>query len=641
MNREVLIRIESNPAAGGYMARLFEVDEGGPGQRALAEGPFKPSAELLDLKDLLPGNKPASTVAEKGLQLYGALHGSLGQKLQEVVSGRRTAIYFDLGSEELRALPWEILVWSEDAGGAVATPVRATHDICRVNTMSWDTPQLGGTGPLRLMIAMGDAAEIGAAEEATEIRRRVQPNERAVDILQIKPASKDELYQEIKNFRPHVFHFIGHGNTDALDFGVWDWTSMSLGDVGGIALEEWKPCLVFLNACRSARAGRSVTLGVLAPLCSKFLARGAQAGIAMQGDIKGVAAGALAGVFYEKLAAGCAIHEALSLARAALEAKFDQKQACYPALMLRCPPRAALPCFHPLTYDYRNRVKLCEILPKLRVFVNQVKPRRRIYCSLWPYQEKQLREPFILLRGPSSYGKTVLAGALLDLATRLGHIVRYVDVGLDPPVDFVPVLQRICGGPSQGPPQSPLFDPIPLEPQETWVNKFQAANRAKDLDIYTDFRQALAAISAERPLTIVVDNFRIKNVSDAVFWYLWEHLFLHVGRDLKNVNVVVVLDDDAYQRYDVEKQLAQRSDFRAHKLVELRDLTSEEFASLWKEYIYFRDDELRKLLVNGDLETTIHLAMTRGAPPFSVAKFETKTRQLAGLFDIDLSDLWR
>jgi CHAT domain-containing protein len=77
-----------------------------------------------------------------------------------------------------------------------------------------------------------------------------------------------------------------------------------LGNIGGIALEDWKPHLVFLNACRSAQDGRSVTLGVLAPLCSKFLARGAQAAIAMQGDIKSVAAGTLAGVFYESLQPG-------------------------------------------------------------------------------------------------------------------------------------------------------------------------------------------------------------------------------------------------------------------------------------------------------------------------------------------------
>jgi hypothetical protein len=56
------------------------------------------------------------------------------------------------------------------------------------------------------MIAVGDAAGIAAGEEATEIRRRVQPNERAVDILPIEPADKDELYREIKRFRPHVFH---------------------------------------------------------------------------------------------------------------------------------------------------------------------------------------------------------------------------------------------------------------------------------------------------------------------------------------------------------------------------------------------------------------------------------------------------
>jgi hypothetical protein len=639
MKRDLLIRIEPDDATGIYKARMFDVGAAGPVDPALAEGRFSASAELLALKNLLSGDAPAPMINTNGYTLYQQLNAALGRSLQDALAGPRTAIHFDLGSEELRGLPWEILVWSADANGMVPTPVRAMHDICRVDAMTWDTPQLVSNGPLRLMIAMGDSAGIGAAEEATEIRRRVQPNERAVDILQIKPANQRELYQEIKSFRPHVFHFIGHGDTGALDFGQWDWGSMRFGDIGGIALEEWKPSLVFLNACRSAEAGRSVTLGALAPLCSIFLARGAQAAIAMQGDIKGTAAGTLAGVFYEKLAAGLPIHEALSYARAAIETEFDEKQACYPALMLRCASRAALPCFHPLSEDYRKRVQLCAILPKLKVFVNQVTPRRHIYCSLWPYREPQLREPFILLRGPSSYGKTVLTGALLDLAARLGHMVRYVDIGLDPPVDFISILERIWGGPSSTIDRSPLFDPLPFSPAAEWVKRFNAANETSDVSIYAEFRQALAAVSVEKTLTIALDNFRIKNVPNSVFWYLWEHLFLHVGRDLKNVNLVVVLDDDAYRRYDVETQLTLRSHFRTHRLVELGALTADDFRSLWKEYMYFRSDDLKRELSNPLAAQFVEHYAARETGPISVAKLEAKTKDLAVVMGIVLSDL--
>jgi len=639
MNREVLIRVEPDAAVGGYKALLFDVGSTGPVEPALAEGPFQASAEQLALTNLLSGDSPASAIDEKGLDLYQPLHAALGQPLQQALAGTRTVIYFDLGSEDLRDLPWEILVWSEDAGGAMATPVRATHDICRVNAMTWDAPELVSKGPLRLMIAMSNVAGIGVAEEVIAIRRRVQPNERAVDILQIAPADKDELYREIRTFRPHVFHFIGHGTTEALDFGAWDWTSMRIGDVGGIALEDWKPCLVFLNACRSAAAGENVTLGVLAPLCSQFLARGAQSVIAMQGDIQGVAAGTLAGVFYEKLAAGSPIHEALSRARAAVAAEFDEKQACYPALMLRCPSRAALPCFHPLTEDYRRRVKLCEILPKLRVFVNQVTPRRHIYGSLWPYQSQQLPEPFILLLGPSSYGKTMLAGALLDLAARLGHTVRYVDIGLDPPVNVVPVLARIWGGPPPDALRSPLYDPLPLTPPEDWEKKFRDASRATDLGIYAEFRQAVGAISTDRPLTIVLDNFRTQNVSREVFWYLWENLFLHVGRDLKNVNLLVVLDDDSYKRYEVEKRLNQHSHFRAHRLVELSALPAEDFRSLLKEYMCFRSEDLRRELEDPTVAAFVEQIANKQAAPVSVAQLESKTREFAKLMNVNLSEL--
>jgi hypothetical protein len=307
--------------------------------------------------------------------------------------------------------------------------------------------------------------------------------------------------------------------------------------------------------------------------------------------------------------------------------------------MLRCPSRAALPCFHPLTDDYRRRMKLCEILPKLRVFVNQVTPRREIYGSLWPYLRRQLPEPFILLRGPSSYGKTVLAGALLDLATRLGHTVRYVDIGLDPAVDFVPVLERIWGGPPAAAPQSPLFDPLPLRPPEKWVNKFRDRSRTTDLGVYAEFRQELAVISANRSLTIVLDNFRIKNISGAVFWYMWENLFLHVGRDLSNMNLVVVLDDDAYQRYDVENHLTRHPHLRAHRLVKLLALPPENFATLLKEYMYFRSDDPRKALVNPLVAKFIDHFAGQEPAPISMAQLESRTREFAAAMRVNLCHL--
>ena len=127
------------------------------------------------------------------------------------------------------------------------------------------------------------------------------------------------------------------------------------------------------------------------------------------------------------------------------------------------------------------------------------------------------------------------------------------------------------------------------------MKKFQVAHKKKDLRIYEEFRNALVAISADKPLTIVLDNFRINTVSFEVFWHLWAQLFRHVGRELKNVNLVVALGDDAYQDYEVETELTLRSDLRTHRLVELKKgLSADEFKLLWKEYMYFRSDDRKK-----------------------------------------------
>lgn len=590
--REVVIKIRLG-SGGDRPAELFE-REGGkltsvgvPGTMRLTD------EELARYEGLLSGNTPPAGLRAEGEALYLKLRGALGQPLDDLLNGEQARIFLDL-EHDLHRLPWEVMIWRKptDTGGSVATWVSLAHHVCRVIRPDWASAPQQPQGPLRVLIAIGrDDASVEAGKEEEEIRRRVQCSQRTVDIETITPRGIDELYDRIKEFVPHVLHFIGHGSSDGearLEFQGWDLTSTNVTSyVGRDNLNKWRPGLVFLNACRTASAS-----GQSAAMAGAFLANGASASIAMQGNIRGKAAGTLAGVFYEKLACGIPVNEALSLARGVVQQKYDYKEATYPALTLRCRPRATLPSFLPLDDDYRLRQNTCRLLPWLSVFVNQVKPRRDLCGSFWPFHDSELQRRFVLLRGHEGFGKTLLSAWALDLSLRLGHRVRYIRVGAGRDgVDYIRVL-RLIWGLEQPDFVSPLTDPLPHNP-----DLVRLLERSKDTGVYLPFRQALAEMSAQRPLTIVLDEFDMK-MDYGSFWTLWEHLFvpLATGDVFKNVHLMLVLNEKEYLDYKIDEEVISRPQLQipGRKEIKLDMLGAEEFIDRFREYLYFRSEEFRR-----------------------------------------------
>lgn len=637
---EGVIRI-FDPAGGDFPIELAELRPDGSLSRVIEGAIPAQSIDTATASDILTGRTPASALAPFGRALYDALYQALGNELRDRLNGPESVLFLDIGPATLQAVPWETLYWPNTvAGGFADTRVAASHRLVRVYRPDWRAARPKPDGPLRILIALGARAgdSIGAESEIVEIERSVHDVIPAIDLQKVR-GSRDDLYEAIKDFRPHVLHFIGHGsnNPPALEFSPsdgspgWDWLASDIAaSVGRSPLNDWAPNLAFLNACRTGAAA-----GVLAPVAGAFLAAGARATIAMQGDIQGAAAGKLAGTFYREIAAGASIDRAIHIGRDKL-AGISEKQASFPAVTLRCAPPAVFPGFAKRP-EYAKAEVDCPYLAQLAVFVNQVGPRRQLHQRLWPFREDGRRN-LVLIRGGSGFGKTVLSFCLLDLAASLGHRVRYVRVGLEP-VDYVKILHAIWGRKDPNARRSPLAQPLPLGPEHD-LEKLLASTKDPE-ELYAGFAQALGALAKTQPVTFVLDDFQ-KKMDPGSFWTIWEQLFLSLGTGaMENVNVILVLNEDECTYYELDSKLTSHPElFVPKEEVKLGELNPGEFLELLDLYLSYRDpwfDEERR----GKVRDIVAGGGLNRLRPLSIDKLEKKYLGIVNLLDLEAQPLRR
>jgi hypothetical protein len=623
--RRALIRI-SEANAAGFPVELFNLSSGT--EVSIAAGVIQPGTiDAPGAAAALAGATPPAGLNKAGRAIYDALFNALADRLQQWLDGPESAIFLDVKPGGFQNLPWEIMVWPKTIPGGVAeSRVTSAHHLARVYQPDWNRTSSAPEGPLRILFAIGSAdsdPDVAACEELEEIERNIRPVHPAMyyEVVENHP----DLYPKIIEFSPHVLHFIGHGfaNPPRLQFdkkaapAAWDWTTAAIAtDVGNFNLKGWVPNLAFLNACRTGSAA-----GELGPVAGAFLGAGAWATIAMQGNIKGRAAGLLAGVFYRELGNGATLELALSVARGEVARQFGEKEAAYPALSVRCQPAAVLPAFS--KPDPRH--KTCPYLKKLSLFVNQKVPRREVYQNLWP-GSGNARVNFILIRGRSGFGKTVLSTCLLQLSASLGHHVRYIQVSRVP-LDFVRILDAIWG--VSDPPNlariSPLFEPLPLQPQ---AELRELIDKSKDpLALYSKFRQALAEVSRNRPITIVLDEFERK-LDEGSFWTMWEHLITNLSLpELDKVTLVLVLSEDDCTYYKLDEKLRDHLELVVPKHdVPLNEMGQSEVLDLLDRYLSYRSPYF-------DVGLRQNIRLLKGLanidPPLAINKLELKAVELA------------
>jgi CHAT domain-containing protein len=635
----ILIDPPDGPAAESYPTTLFQ--RKGATLSPIVNGTLHLSAaEIAEAARVLPGASSEAEVARSGSMLYQKLQGALSRNLDSVVNGATAQIHLQLPLGDLHSVPWEAMVWQKPGfAGTTASWVSQSHQLCRVFEPDWSAEAPATRGPIRILLAIGASRDdtINAAGEVEEIRRSLQVVHRTIDVDEIWPASKEELYERIRKFQPHVLHFIGHatGVPAELDFNTWSWTATAVsGHVGKAILNNWVPCLVFLNACRTATLEGSCT-----PMAGAFLQGGAKAALAMQGDIAGEEAGRLAGSFYAYVGNGVTINDALLTARQALAQSNKYKQAAMPALVLRLAPAVALPLFPAMDHSYTMRASTCDLLPALSSFMNQVESRRRIYGALWPPAPPP--KTFVLIRGETGFGKTVLSTWVLDLGLRLGHRVRYVSLAESRgAVDYRRILALIWGeGAARS--NSPLRDPLDAPADQKLLASLTDTAIPVDV-VYGSFRLSLIEAAKLRPLTIVLDDFD-RRMDKGSFWYLWKNLFVPIGRGaVPNVNLVVALREEEIQEFDFEGpngelKLRREELWVPCQQVSIPAVERDEFVEQLPRYLSFLHEDLRLAKYQSDIRAIVAIAGKHEAARVPISRFKERAREIVSLIAPDLA----
>ena len=291
-----------------------------PAQFLITNNPSPSSIDSLTLAELQPF----------GLALFNALTADSG--LRDLFIANLTAasvgntalrLRLQIDPPALRRLPWEALY--RDPTGFLALRDLSIARYIAVGTQL-NKPVVTQL-PLKILIASASPSELPKLNFAAECKNLTEAlgDEIAkgwVKLEFIEHAQRQNVRDTLLAFRPHVFHFSGHGQfkDDKASLAFED----SYGDTDPIPPEaaallfsgQPELRLIVLNACETALDSTAQPLTGIAP---KLLQQaGVPAVVAMQAPILDRAAIAFSRAFYNQLAEGQTVDTAMREARLAI-----------------------------------------------------------------------------------------------------------------------------------------------------------------------------------------------------------------------------------------------------------------------------------------------------------------------------------
>lgn len=617
-----------------------------------------------------------SKLSTIGQHLFALLHESKpGLKLDELKEskgeGNSLRILLDIKEEELALLPWELMY------DGVFRPFQDTEDtIIRVHNYNKDAVGLKAepiNWPIRILVVAGVVdKEIGIAKEIENIEDAIRKVRWLVDLEVIdQPPTINDLEKVCKEtFRPHVFHYIGHGGVDEHGYlmlrkpgGGNESDTWTAGQIhSSLKSWEWVPRFAFINACRSADKNSTVqhqknTWAV----GDAFRALGVPAVLTMQANVEGNLAGQFAGMLYERLAMGASIDRAIAAARIRMRDnttalnKDNSRAWATPTLTLSIPPERVLSLKSKSNGQREQDINGCTLFQDVSVFANRRHDRRHFIHALYPIPPQQPDKELIFVRGETQMGKTWMTLWGLESYARQGHDVRYVEVASLKSPKWLDVLMQI----QKGDPKKDAVGKLPLiyrpldpkafnqfnhelpyrlrnEMPEPWkerdvpppedLNTDELDNLPETTvkEIFKSFCKALvAAAEPNNPLIIVLDKFISgeQNVTEPhmnkfLLPYLFEeaaerNLKSRDGDITRSVKLVLVLNDQELKFYTnndpkAKLNLLRRSSYEVH----LEGIPDVDFGKVAMEF--FRNLKAAPDCVQGDYIknlTEIHAQM--------------------------------
>jgi hypothetical protein len=647
----VRLRIAPLTAQEAYPIELFEFPGGSliasdsiP-RREIGEGTWSAAA----IRDAFRG-EGAINLALIGRQFFSWINRSgvaveWGKKRK---ANCRTLL--DIAAEELRDLPWELLA---ETASQLFRSIRKPMARYYLSDPALDdtTPQW----PLRLLIVVGakddEKDDVQAPDEVTAIERGLLPYSHSIDVEICWRPTRAELSAAIGSFRPHLLHFIGHSRRAQSGEAVlafqgsvpWDWGTFDVAAL--LDQQNWRPRLVFLNACRTAEEREMASIG------AAFLQAGVPASVTMQGDIRGDLAGEFAAAVYGALWEGKQVDEAVVLGREAILAGpgGNARAWAFPVLSVAALPETILPrpvCTDPARYRH---IENCDVFEQVKFFCGRRKERRQIRLKFDPLEPQGAGEHLLLVTGSKEIGKTHVIKWCAEGFALGGYDVHYVDVAESEPKEHLDVLRQILDAkPARAAEPLPRellwkfdwdvyhlatnasrvkWDGKPFTMEKIDVNRLNTNDWVDK--VFEAFHAALGQAAERRRLVIVLDQFRRGESSPVIpnelmrDW-LWPRLFLPVKKgQLKNVRMVLVMRTEDCDFYGMADKILPKD------WVTLAAIPPKEYPKYARELFWYAD------LENEDLRKLIGILKERVRDPWGGSKLLSLQKAAEVVFEGD------
>jgi hypothetical protein len=484
------------------------------------------------------------------------------------------------GAPDLRNLPWELLLDTADDDAlwlfrdehnpmGLKIPASASGLSPVPDLLYW---------PLRMLVIVGTTSDpdIAWEEELLGIRQALAAFSLRVDLTVVKaPLSKSDATQAITRVRPHLLHFIGHGNAPSAGR-----TEGALQLDDGQACVEWKrseiraaltalrppPRIVVINACEGAGPGTSAVAAAFAHVDCPAV-------IAMRGKIPGASAACFSAAFYGALA-DTGVHRpdlayVRALQRVSTEPTNGDRAWFLPRLFFQRGVAEVFPGLGDGRGFLQYAAKFVDLMP-LKPFVDRDDERARLYHgnNCWLGQA-QPASKVLLVEGESGVGKSWLLKCLVFVAQMQGWHTVYWDFQeppLKPPhsdegqrhYDLEAVLLALREGkpwsgeffaqrPWSSSPAPGIQPPGPFTDLDALLNSAAGTTPRGNEDSKSPkvqaFLRGLTAIARQspgQPLFVALDHLSWIT-PDAWKLYLHRELVLPVARGQPNADIRLII----------------------------------------------------------------------------------------------------
>jgi hypothetical protein len=295
-----------------------------------------------------------SILFDQGLQIDFLTFYNQARQEQEILR-----IELDIDEKNLpdiAALPWEFMrlpqganlgtIWLGTAPDVSLTRVSLTRK--RSQWLPAQPIQLVAEEKLRIGLVVSTPEGLGKVDSQTleqSLQELAVNNPNLVEILPTTAGNPEAINELLEKRKPHILHFIAHGRVkdeDNQDVEQLALSDPTLNDpvwvdadyICGI-LEEYKPALVFLQACDSgALSANQPFFGI----ASRIVQQNVEVVIAMQYAVTNATANRFSRKFYEKILTGEPVDIAAQDARRFItlgETLYNKRDFATPVIFMR------------------------------------------------------------------------------------------------------------------------------------------------------------------------------------------------------------------------------------------------------------------------------------------------------------------